>query len=191
MEKPILKDKLDIQAGDVNESSQATVQDRGCLNSWSQSAIAILFTLGSTIGLMAYSLGIPISTKGQEKIGGGSYSLLIFGSLVPCTSYTLIAIVIKLGAKCNLTSYDTCHLRWNIGHKYLVMVAGLINTGALGIKLYAGHPGRVHPILQSIFFAISPPATIFWRYVITRKSKQFEYNIEIFSTLFSKLTQLL
>ena len=148
-------------------SSDAVEQNRGCFNHWSPGAIAILFTLLGIVGLMTYSLGIPISNVGQKRIEGGTFSLIIVASVFPCLTYILIAIFIKLGTKCNLTS----HIRWNIGHWHLVTIAGFINMFSMGIKLYAGNPYRTPPHLQAIFFACTLPASILWRYLLTKKSE--------------------
>lgn len=182
--KPILQEKMNIQEKDPGEtstekennkstnsviSSNGMEQNRGCFNHWSPGAIAILFTLLGIVGLMTYSLGIPISNVGQKRIEGGTFSLIIVASVIPCLSYIFIVIFIKLGTKCNLTSEDTCHIRWNIGHWRLVTIAGFINLLAMGIKLYAGNPYRTPPHLQAIFFACTLPASILWRYLLIKK----------------------
>ena len=158
--------QFDVQEDKPSEKDN---ENQRCLSSLSQGRIAIIFTLLASIGVILYSLSISIVVTGQKYIDGDAYPVAIFGSFWPCVFYILLAIIIKLGSKCNITSKDTCNLGLKQEHPYLIVAAGCINVLAFVVKLYGGLPERTPRYLQIILFSITLPAATFWRYLITRK----------------------
>ena len=160
--------KFDVQDP---ESKERCDENQGCLSTLSQGWVAVIFTLLASTGVVLYSLSISMVVTGQKYIEGDAYPVAIFGSFWPCIMYILIAIIIKLGSKLNITSNDTCNLGLKHEHPYLIGAAGCINVLAFVIKLYGGLPERTPRYLQIILFSITLPAAIFWRYLIRGKGQ--------------------
>ncbi len=128
-----------------------------CFPWWSEGYTAFSLAASASVFLGCYSISIPLSTKGLDRIDMEVYPIFVFSILVSIVIYLLIVLVIKFGTVLSLLSEEACELYWTTRKPLTVIGAGISSCIALGLKV--GFPSissliSIHP---PPFFSLTYP----------------------------------
>ena len=107
----------------------------GCFPWWSEGYTAFSLAAGASVFLGCYSISIPLSTKGLDRIDMEVYPIFVFSIMVSIVLYLLIVLVIKFGTVLSLLSEEACELYWTTRKPLTVIGAGISSCIALGLKV--------------------------------------------------------
>ena len=106
-----------------------------CFSWWSEGFSAFSVAAAASVFLAFYSISIPLSTKGLDRIDTDVYPSFVYSIVVSIVIYVFLALVIKLGIVVSLLSEEACQLHWRTRRPLLVIAAGISSCIALGLKV--------------------------------------------------------